>query len=125
MKKSFFGESSGIKKNLTKPYFIRKNSNRWVWESCAASRKKNVRKVHRNQKNRKELIDYQTLDETFYDQEIDDEEVPDYGDDETASTSPFLYQWHRDQHYDVQNFITKYVDDKMSVKCFSFPFFEY
>ena len=41
-------------KNLTKPYFIRKNSNRWVWESCAASRKKNVRKVHRNQKNRKE-----------------------------------------------------------------------
>ena len=54
LKKSFFGESSGIKKNLTKPYFIRKNSNRWVWESCAASRKKNVRKVHRNQKNRKE-----------------------------------------------------------------------
>lgn len=72
-------------------------------------------------KDRQELIDYQTLDETFYDQEIDDEEVPDYGDagdDETASKSPFLYQWHRDQHYDVENFITKYVDDKMSVKIF-------
>lgn len=67
-------------------------------------------------KNRPELIDYETLDETFYDQETDDEEVPDYGDDESASAPSFLYEWHRDRHYDVQNFITKYVDDKMSVK---------
>ena len=65
LKKSFFGESSGIKKNLTKPYFIRKNSNRWVWESCAASRKKNVRKVHRNQKIRKETWKFNKNQQEF------------------------------------------------------------
>ncbi|CAF4402863.1 unnamed protein product, partial [Rotaria magnacalcarata] len=27
--------------------------------------------------------------------------------------SALIYQWHRDRHFDVQNLITKYVDDKM------------
>jgi hypothetical protein len=54
-----------------------------------------------------ELIDYQNLNESFY-----DNDVSDY-DDEDDSHSPLIYQWHRERHFDIKNFITKYVDDKM------------
>jgi hypothetical protein len=57
-----------------------------------------------------ELTDYENLNEFFYD--IDENEVPDYDEDNSQSSS-LLYQWHRDRHFDVNNIITKYVDDKM------------
>ncbi len=59
-----------------------------------------------------QLIDYQELNEVFYDQEIDENEEPDYNDDENLQL-PLLYQWHRDRHFDIKNSIIKYVDDKM------------
>jgi hypothetical protein len=62
-------------------------------------------------KNSNQLIDYKTINEDFYNNDFDDDEVPDYDEDNTHSSS--LYQWHRDRHFDVHNLITKYVDDKM------------
>lgn len=59
-----------------------------------------------------ELIDYKTLNENFYENDFNDDEIPDYDEDYSQSPSS-LYQWHRDRHFDVQNLITKYVDDKM------------
>ncbi|CAF1239448.1 unnamed protein product [Rotaria magnacalcarata] len=59
-----------------------------------------------------EIIDYRELNESFYDNAIDKHEVVDYDDDKN-SESALIYQWHRDRHFDVQNLITKYVDDKM------------
>jgi len=61
-----------------------------------------------------ELIDYNNLNEHFYENYLDEDEVPDY-EDENSQSSSLLYQWHRDRHFDVNNFITKYVDDKMYV----------
>jgi hypothetical protein len=63
-----------------------------------------------------ELIDYKNLDENFYDNDFNDDEIPDYdeeGSQSSSSSSSLLYQWHRDRHFDVTNTITKYVDDKM------------
>ncbi len=63
-----------------------------------------------------ELIDYRTIDENFYDNIFDEDEVPDYDEENSqssSSSSSLLYQWHRDRHFDVNNLITKYVDDKM------------
>ena len=57
-----------------------------------------------------QLIDYQTLTEDFYENDFDEE--PEYDEDNSLSPS-LLYQWHRDRHFDVNNLITKYVDDKM------------
>lgn len=58
-----------------------------------------------------ELRDYQNLDNYFYENDVDDDEAPDY--DEENSQSSLLYQWHRDRHFDLNNSIIKYVDDKM------------
>jgi len=58
------------------------------------------------------LIDYNTINEDFYDNDIDEDEIPDYG-EENSQSSALLYQWSRDRHFDVNNLITKYVDDKM------------
>lgn len=63
-------------------------------------------------KNIDQLIDYQTLTEDFYEHDFDEE--PEYDEDNSLSPS-LLYQWHRDRHFDVNNLITKYVDDKMYV----------
>jgi len=60
-----------------------------------------------------ELIDYKNINENFYDNDYNEDEMPDY-DEEYSQLSPSsLYQWHRDRHFDVNNLITKYVDDKM------------
>ena len=59
-----------------------------------------------------QLIDYQILTEDFYENDFDEE--PEY-DEENSPSSSLLYQWHRDRHFDVNNLITKYVDDKMYV----------
>lgn len=59
-----------------------------------------------------QLIDYQTLDESFYNNDPDDNEIPDYNDNDNLQ-APLIYQWHRDRHFDINNLITKYVDDKM------------
>lgn len=59
-----------------------------------------------------ELIDYSNLNENFYENDGDDDEVPDY-DDENSQASSLLYQWHRDRHFDIKNSIIKFVDDKM------------
>jgi hypothetical protein len=59
-----------------------------------------------------ELKDYKDLNEHFYDNDADDEEVPDYDDDDSQAPA-ILYRWHRDRHFDVNDIITKYVDDKM------------
>jgi hypothetical protein len=70
-------------------------------------------------KNSNQLIDYKNINENFYDNDIDDDEIPDYDEDNSHSSS--LYQWHRDRHFDVNNLITKYVDDKMyDIKIFFF-----
>jgi hypothetical protein len=58
-----------------------------------------------------QLIDYKDINEDFYNNDFDDDEIPDYDEDNSHSSS--LYQWHRDRHFDVHNLITKYVDDKM------------
>ncbi|CAF0755731.1 unnamed protein product [Adineta steineri] len=68
-------------------------------------RKKNSKKQN------DELIDYNNLNENFYDND-DDDVPPDYEDDYSQSPS-LLYQWNRDRHFDVDTTITKYVDDKM------------
>ena len=52
-----------------------------------------------------QFYDYQEINETFYDTDRNDY-------DETPS-SALIYQWHRDRHFDLENRITKYVDDKM------------
>ena len=57
-----------------------------------------------------ELIDYQNLDESFYNVDREDQDSPDY--EENAETA-WTYQWHRDRHFDIHNRITKYIDDKM------------
>lgn len=62
-------------------------------------------------KNHDELIDYQNLDESFYDNAIDENEDTDYSDDENSELEP-IYQWHRDRHFDVGNSITRFIDDK-------------
>lgn len=61
-------------------------------------------------KNNEELHDYQQLDASFYDTDHHADTVPDYDD---QSQSGLIYQWHRDRHFDLDNVITKYVDDKM------------
>ena len=63
-------------------------------------------------KKTNELIDYNNLNEDFYENDIDEDEIPDYDEDDSSSSS-LLYQWHRDRHFDANNLITKYVDDKM------------
>lgn len=64
-----------------------------------------------------ELIDYKDVSESIYDNDLDDDEVPQYDDEDgsphSASASSLVYQWHRDRHFDIHNRITKYVDDKM------------
>ena len=62
-----------------------------------------------------ELIDYHNLNEYFYDQDFDENEIPDYYyyNDNENSYSGLIYQWHRDRHFDIDNLIAKYVDDKM------------
>jgi len=64
-----------------------------------------------------ELIDYRNLNETFYDIDIDENEIPDYNDDDNNnnkdSQPPLIYAWHRERHLDIKNSIFKYVDDKM------------
>jgi hypothetical protein len=67
-----------------------------------------------------ELIDYRSISEDFYDNDIDDNEEPNYDDDNSndesnSHSSSLIYQWHRDRHFDLENRITKYIDDKMSV----------
>lgn len=66
------------------------------------------------QKNnsKKEFFDYQNLNEDFYENHFDENESPDYDEDE-KNQAPLIYQWHRDRHFDIQNSIVKYVDDKM------------
>ncbi|CAF1269662.1 unnamed protein product, partial [Rotaria sordida] len=66
-------------------------------------------------KQSNELYDYRNLNESFYDNDIDDKEIFDYNDDDDNenSQSALIYQWHRDRHFDIQNIITKYVDDKL------------
>ena len=61
-------------------------------------------------KNDREFFDYEQLDSSFYDSDRQTDEVPDYDD---QSQSGLIYQWHRDRHFDLDNVITKYVDDKM------------
>lgn len=48
-----------------------------------------------------EFYDYQDLNETFYD--VDREDF-----DEDS-----VYIWHRDRHFDLENRIIKFVDDKL------------
>ncbi|CAF3255830.1 unnamed protein product, partial [Rotaria sp. Silwood2] len=64
-------------------------------------------------KNSDELYDYRNLNESFYDNDIDEDEIFDYHDDDENSQSALIYQWHRDRHFDIHNSITKYVDDKL------------
>ena len=65
-------------------------------------------------KKSNELIDYSNLHEEFYQTDFDDEEIPEYDEDYTRGGSAgSIYQWHRDKHFDVDNLITTYVDDKM------------
>ncbi|UJR19779.1 hypothetical protein I4U23_022913 [Adineta vaga] len=70
----------------------------------------------RTKKTENELIDYHNLNESFYDIATYDEDDDD--DDNNAldynehSESTLLYQWNRDRHFDIDNLITKYVDDK-------------
>ncbi len=59
-----------------------------------------------------QLIDYQNLNETFYENDLDENLIPDYNEDDNLQ-SPLIYQWHRDRHFDIKNSIIKYVDDKM------------
>jgi hypothetical protein len=63
-------------------------------------------------KKSNELIDYNNINEYFYENDPDENEIPDYDEDNSHSSS-LLYHWHRDRHFDVNNLITKYVDDKM------------
>ncbi|CAF1302782.1 unnamed protein product [Adineta steineri] len=62
-----------------------------------------------------ELFDYQNINETFYDHDTDEDEIPDYNDDDDDENSQSLsiYKWHRNQHFDLKNRILKYVDDKV------------
>ncbi|CAF0976852.1 unnamed protein product [Rotaria sp. Silwood1] len=69
-------------------------------------------KKKQSNKNSDELYDYRNLNELFYDNDIDENDIYDYHDDEN-SQSALIYQWHRDRHFDIQNLIKKYVDDKM------------
>jgi hypothetical protein len=69
-----------------------------------------------------ELIDYQTINEDFYNNDFNEDEIPDYAEENSPSSSSSLYQWHRDRHFDVNNIITKYVDDKMYVRKRKFYF---
>jgi hypothetical protein len=77
--------------------------------------KQDLWRKKKSNKQYDELIDYRTIDENFYDNIFDEDEVPDYDEDnsQSSSSSSLLYQWHRDRHFDVNNLITKYVDDKM------------
>ena len=59
-----------------------------------------------------QFVDYQDLNEDFYENHLDENETPDYDEDEHQQ-APLIYQWHRDRHFDIQNSIIKYVDDKM------------
>ena len=61
-----------------------------------------------------QLNDYQNLNDAFYDNDIDEDNVSDYDDDQEESLqAPLIYQWHRDRHFDIKNSIVKFVDDKM------------
>jgi len=76
--------------------------------------KQDLWRKKKSNKQYDELIDYRTIDENFYDNIFDEDEVPDYDEENSqSSSSSLLYQWHRDRHFDVNNLITKYVDDKM------------
>lgn len=63
-------------------------------------------------KNDNQLIDYRNLNEAFYDNDHDEDEIPDYN-EENNLQAPLIYQWHRDRHFDIKNSIIKYIDDKM------------
>lgn len=56
-----------------------------------------------------QLNDYRDLDDDFYENDL--EEVDE--DYDENSQAPLIYQWHRDRHFDIQNSIVKFVDDKM------------
>ncbi|UJR21298.1 hypothetical protein I4U23_024389 [Adineta vaga] len=63
-----------------------------------------------------QLFDYQDLNETFYDNDHEDDDIPDYHDDDDedkTSQALLLYKWHRNRHFDIKNSIFKYVDDKI------------
>lgn len=61
---------------------------------------------------KKDVVDYHALDEDFYENHFDENDSPDY-DEDPKNQAPLIYQWHRDRHFDIQNSIVKYVDDKM------------
>ncbi|CAF1296971.1 unnamed protein product [Rotaria sp. Silwood1] len=69
-------------------------------------------KKKQSNQNSDELYDYQDVNESFYDNDLDEDDTSDYHDDENSQSSS-IYQWHRDQHFDIKNLITKYVDDKI------------
>lgn len=82
-------------------------------------------------KSRDELIDYEDLNEDFYDSDRNDDDAVDYNDDVNEEESPAMeiYKWHRNRHFDSKNTIIKYVDDKMygsecsaHLECALFPF---
>ena len=60
-----------------------------------------------------QLYDYHMLNESFYDEDFNENDVLDYTDDNDDLQAPLIYQWHKDRHFDIKNTITKYVDDKM------------
>jgi len=59
-----------------------------------------------------ELIDYRNLNDAFYDNDLEENEIPDYNNDDNLE-APLIYQWHRERHFDIKNSIIKYIDDKM------------
>ncbi|CAF4071242.1 unnamed protein product, partial [Rotaria sordida] len=69
-------------------------------------------KKKQSNQNSDKLYDYQDVNESFYDNDLDEDDTSDYHDDKN-SQSPSIYQWHRDQHFDIKNLITKYIDDKI------------
>jgi hypothetical protein len=63
----------------------------------------------RSSDNVDDLLDYKDASQSIYDNNQNEDEVPDYDD---QSSLPSLYQWHRDRHFDMNHLITKYIDDK-------------
>jgi uncharacterized protein YktA (UPF0223 family) len=45
-----------------------------------------------------QLIDYQNLNETFYENDLDENLIPDYNEEDNLQ-SPVIYQWHREKIY--------------------------
>ncbi|CAF1105077.1 unnamed protein product [Adineta steineri] len=69
-------------------------------------KKYDIWKKKKSKEDNNELVDYHDLNREFYDNTEDE----DYDEN---SESKSLYQWNRDRHFDVENLITKYVDNKM------------